>query len=294
MRRRRLLTAAGAGLAALALRPGTARAYGDSFTAVGNTLDELRARGSAKVAWYTDFFPFSYQTADGWTGIDVDLARHVTAALGVSLQPFPFDAGETVEDDLRNVVWRGSLVDKAWANLLIHAPVDRALMARNDLVVLMGAYHVESLAVAIDPERVAGGDPSLSLLEGHRLAVEQGSIADLYLASTQGGRFAGSLTRHRRPEDAIAALRDGEADAVMGPRSQLEAHLGEARERFPLLEFPLPGLPVPRWPVGFAARINARDVATAVEEAVGSALNDGTVARIFAAHGVTHRAPEPA
>ena len=132
---------------------------------------------------------------------------------------------------------------------MVHAPVDRALMARNDLVVLTGAYHVESLAVAIDPERVAGGDPSLSLLEGHRLAVEQGSIADPYLASTQGGRFAGSLTRHRRPEDAIAALRAGEADAVMGPRSQLEAHLGEARERFPLLEFPLPGLPVPRWPV---------------------------------------------
>ena len=93
MRRRHLLTAAGAGLAALALRPGAARAYGDFFTAVGNTLDELRARGSAKVAWYTDFFPFSYQTADGWAGIDVDLARHVTAALGVSLQPVPVRRG---------------------------------------------------------------------------------------------------------------------------------------------------------------------------------------------------------
>jgi ABC-type amino acid transport substrate-binding protein len=80
----------------------------------------------------------------------------------------------------------------------------------------------------------------------------------------------------------------------MGPRSQLEAYLGEARDRFPLLEFPLPGLPVPRWQIGFAVRVNARDLGAAVDETVGAALRDGTVARIFAAHGVTHWAPEAA
>lgn len=289
LRRRALLGGLGA---ALPLAAAGARNLSDTVNAVGNSLDELRAKGSLRIAFYTDFFPFSYEAPDGggWRGIDIDLIQHVAGRLGLRVDPFPLQAGETVDDDLRNAVWRGRAVDHQWANLMVHVPYDRGLMLRNELVVLLGPYHVEGLVLAVNPERVEG-EPGLGMLAGRKVAVELDALADLYLSTAQGGRLRDGLLRRLDPADAVAALKDGEADAVMASRSQVEANLGEARGRFELLEIPLPNLPVPSWRVGFAVRENARDLGYAVGDVVQEGLRDGTVARIFAAHGVTHRPP---
>jgi ABC-type amino acid transport substrate-binding protein len=282
------------GLAAVAAgRAAAARTLGDTVNTVGHSLDELRAKGSLRVAFYTDFFPFSYEAegGGGWRGIDLDLARHVAGKLGLRHEPFPLQAGETVDDDLRNAIWRGRTVDHQWANLMVHVPYDRALMLRNELVVLTAPYHVEGLVLAADPDRVEG-EAGLGMLEGRKVAVELDSLADLYLSGAQGGRLRDGLVRRVRPADAVAALVAGEADAAMGSRSQVEALLGQNRGRFELLEIPLPGLPVPSWRVGFAVRENARDLGYAVGDIVDEALRDGTVAGIFAAHGATHKAPQ--
>ena len=293
MQRRRVLAGMG-GLAAAGLaRPVRARLYADTVNTIGETLDEVRAKGRIRVAFYRDFRPFSYEEDGRWTGIDLEIARLIADGLGVALEPMPIAAGETVEDDLRNAVWRGLTVDKSWANLLLHVPVARELELRNELAVIFGAYHVEKLGLALDPQQVEGGAFTFDLLAGRKVGVELDTLGDIYLSMTGGGRLRDTAVRFHRPEEAAQALVAGEVAAMIAPLSQIEALLGPERRRFELLADVFPGLAVTSWPVGAAVRENARDLGYAVGDILAAGVKDGAIAAAFARHGVTHRAPAP-
>src|SRR5574343_243663 len=70
-------------------------------------LDKVRASGVLKVALYKDNAPYSDGAGEQMSGIDVALAQGLAREMGLKLQLLPFDAGENVCDDLRNMVWRG-------------------------------------------------------------------------------------------------------------------------------------------------------------------------------------------
>jgi ABC-type amino acid transport substrate-binding protein len=257
---------------------------------VGESLDEIRAKGRLKVAVYEDFAPFS-ATRDGrLAGIDCDIARLLAERLGLQLDLSPVQAGDSVEDDLRNHVWRGGLVDRSVANLMLHVPYSRELETRSGLSVLVQPYYTESFAVACDPHRL-DGDASLAALAGSTIGVELDSLPDFYLGSTLGGRLREGLVHYRRPEDGLDALLRGEIAAFMGLRSQVEARLGSERERFDLDSIPLPGLAGASWPVGAAVRENARDLGYAAGDVLADAVRDGTIAAIFAVHGISFHPP---
>ncbi|MEK0084499.1 substrate-binding periplasmic protein [Benzoatithermus flavus] len=293
MTARRRLLAGLCGLGAFGLaRPILARTYADTVNTVGENLDELRAKGRIRIAFYRDFAPFSYEDADGhWAGIDVEIAGLIAKSLGLGLDLMPIQAGETVDDDLRNAVWRGTPIDKSWANLLLHVPVSRELEVRNELVAIFGAYHVEKLALALDPARIEGGAFSLDLLSGHTIGVELDTLGDFYLSMTAGGRFREATRRFHGTGEAVAALVAGEVAAVIAPAGQIEGLLGPERGRFELLTDVFPGLAVTSWSVGCAVRENARDLGYAVGDIVAAAVKNGTMAGIFGRHGVTYRAP---
>lgn len=292
--RRRLLEAGLYGLAAAGLaRPTDARTYADTVNTIGESLDELRAKGRIRIAFYRDFAPFAFEGEGGrWAGIDVEIAGLIASRLGLELEPMPIQAGETVDDDLRNAVWRGATVDKSWANLLLHVPVSRELGIRNELVVIFGAYHIEKLGLALDPAQVEGGEFSLDLLAGRPIGVELDTLGDVYLSMTSGGRFREATRRFRRPDEAVEALVGGEVAAVVAPMSQIEGLLGPERGRFELLTDVFPGLSVTSWAIGCSVRENARDLGYAVADIVAAAIRDGTMAGIFSRYGVTYRAPE--
>ena len=279
------------GLAAAVLaQPARARSYGDTVSSVGENLDTIRAKGRIRIAFYRDFAPFAFEGPAGWEGIDLDLARLIAQDLGVRLEPMPFTAGETVDDDLRNAIWRGSVVDHSWANLMLHAPVNRELELRNELVVLFGAYFVERLALALDPGRF-DGELTAAALAGHKIGVEIDTLGDFWLSMTQGGALRASTVHFRGPGQAVAALLEGEVTAVVAPMSQLEAGLGTERARMEIVDNLFEGLAMTRWPIGCAVRENARDLGYAVGDIVAAAVRDGRVAAIFARHGVTWRSP---
>jgi ABC-type amino acid transport substrate-binding protein len=293
MLRRRLLRHLCVLAAADLARPALARTYAGTVNTIGESLDEIRAKGRIRIAFYRDFRPFSYEAAGGsWAGIDLEVAGLIARGLGVALEPMPIRAGETMDDDLRNAVWRGATVDKSWANLLLHVPVDRQLEIRNELVVIFGAYHVEKLGLALDPSQIEGGEFSLDLLAGHEIGVELDTLGDIYLSMTQGGHFREATRRFHHPEEAAAALVAGEVAAMIAPMSQIEGLLGAERGRFELLTDVFPGLAMTAWPIGCAVRENARDLGYAVGDIVAAAVRDGTMAGIFSRHGVTYRAPE--
>lgn len=281
-----------AALAAFAALPGTARAriYSDTVNMVGESLDAIRAKGRLKIAVYADFAPFSAAHDGRLAGIDCDIARLLAEKLGLRLELNSIQAGESVEDDLRNHVWRGGLVDRSVENLMLHVPYSRELETRSELAVLVQPYYTEAFVVACDPARLEG-EASLAALAGSTIGVELDSLPAFHLGSTLGGRLRGSLVHYRRPEDGLDALLRGEITAFMGLRSQVEARLGSERERFDLDSIPLSGLTAASWAVGAAVRENARDLGYAAGDILADAVRDGTMSAIFAVHGISYHPP---
>jgi ABC-type amino acid transport substrate-binding protein len=273
-------------LAALAAIPSAqARIYADTVNVVGASLDQLREMGRVRIGVYADFAPFSALDGAGApVGIDVDLAHLIADRLGLELDLVAVQAGESVEDDLRNHVWRGTVLDRSIVNLLLHVPYDRTLETRSELAVLVQPYFTETLVVARDEEQIGAG--GLEGLVGLRIGVELDSLPDHYLGSALGGLLRDGLVHFRRPEAGVAALLTGEIAAFMGLRSQVEAHLGDARGRFDLSPIDLPGLRRAGWAIGAAVRENARDLGYAAGDILAAAVRDGTMRRIFAAHGI--------
>ena len=279
-----------AGLAAGLPSVARARIYADTVNTVGESLDEIRAKGRLKVAVYQDFAPFSATRDGALVGIDCDIARLLADRLELRLELTAVPAGDTVEDDLRNHVWRGGTVDRSVVNLMLHVPYRRELEIRSELAVLVQPYFTEGFVVASDPNRI-DGEASLQALVGQPVGVELDSLPDFYLGSSLGGQLRPTVVHYQRVEEGLAALRTGEIAAFMGLRSQVEAGLGTDRPRFDLDLIPLDGLAAASWAVGGAVRENARDLGYAAGDVLAAAVRDGTMAAIFANHGVDYRAP---
>ena len=115
------------------------------------SLDAVRQRGRLRIAVYNDFPP--YATAGG-KGIDADIGRAIAAKLGLTAEVVGYNAGEDMNDDLRNMVWKGHYLGALPSDVMMHVPVDEYLARANDKVRIFGAYHRETLAMARNPERV--------------------------------------------------------------------------------------------------------------------------------------------
>ena len=276
LKRRQFL--AGLGAAALAAGAGPASA---------RPLDEVIERNRLRVAVYRDFPPYSYRKDGVLTGIDVDLAQAIAERLGVRLDIFEHTAGETVSDDLRVAVWRGSLFGGEAADVMLHIPYDKRFGLMNPEAVLFAPYHREVFALLRDPERVPSAD--LAELPDEPIGVEIDSIPDFFLLSVDGGRLRPHVLHFPTPEAAVEAFQRREVAAVLAPRSNIEARLGDAADGAPLTTVRLPGMMASSWDVGMATRENARDLTYAIGDVVAAMTEDGSLAALFKRHGVVHR-----
>ena len=123
---------------------GMAAALGSPRRLSATPLSRVRERGVLTVGLYHDMPPFH---VDG-KGIDVELAQALAASLGVKLALLPFHADENMDDDLRNMVWRGHYLGYGPADLLLHVPVDRPLMEGNPQVQIFAPYWRDEVVVA--------------------------------------------------------------------------------------------------------------------------------------------------
>ena len=269
-------------LAALGAAALTAR------TARARPLDEVIERNRLRVAVYRDFHPFSYREGGVLKGIDVDLAQAIAERLHVKADLFEQTAGETVADDLRVAIWRGSLFGGEMADLMMHIPFDKEFGLKNPEAVLFSPYQRELFALVRNPERV----PSATLqdLPEEPIGVEIDTIPDFYLLGDGGGRLRPHVVHFPAPKDAVEALTRNEVAAVLAPRSQIEAALAGTGTGagLPITTVRLPGMMASSWDIGMATRENARDLTYAVGDAVTAMLEDGTMAAIFRRYGVTH------
>ena len=110
-------------------------------------LDKVRASGILKVALYKDNAPYSDGKGQDMTGVDVALAQALATEMGLKLSLLPFDAGEKMNDDLRNMVWRGHYLGYGPADVMLHVPVDKFLMVENRQALIFAPYAREVLVV---------------------------------------------------------------------------------------------------------------------------------------------------
>lgn len=273
MRRRLLLT----GAAALAALP----ASGQDKPA----LQRITERGALVVGIYNDMPPFHV----GGRGIDVALAEALAKALGVKLSLLPFNADENMADDLRNMVWRGHYLGFGPADVLLHVPVDRPLMAAQPRVSIFGPYYRERVMIARDLAKVPKLD-SLDDLGRQKIAVPGQSLAGWLLIGADSGKYRDQLTTKLKDgTEAAALLQRGEVVAAAGHASELESVLaGDPR-------FAIEPLPLPRmkdgWAIGLAVKKESDDLARALQAAINTLNENGEMAKFFAAAKVGWRKP---
>jgi ABC-type amino acid transport substrate-binding protein len=251
-------------------------------------MAEIRQRGRLRIAVYNDFPPYAMA---GGKGIDAEIGRAIAAQLGLTPEIVAFNADEDMNDDLRNMVWKGHYLGTQPADVMLHVPVDQHLARANDKVRIFGSYHREMLALARNPERVpvqaGSAEVALEIFTREKIGVETATLADSFLLGVLNGRLRDNVVHFRNVGEAAKALVDGRIAAILAPRAELEAAL--AANANLVIDTPkFAELKVDSWLLGMAVKVER----TALAEAIGAALadlkRDGTVAAIFRRHGVTH------
>ncbi len=272
----------------LALLAGSACALasGGAFAQAEPTaLEKIRQRGTLIVGVYKDMPPFNVNGQ----GIDVDLAGALAQALGLKLSLLPFQAGEDMSDDLRNMVWRGHYLGFGPADVVLHVPVDRPLMAAQPRVEIFAPYFRERVMIARDLAKVPKME-TLDDFKGQKIAVPGQTLAGWLLIGSESGRYREQLTTKLNDgTEAARLLAAGEVTGAAGNASELESVLaGDPR-------FAIEPLPLPRmregWAVGCAVKKESKDLAQAVQAAMNTLAGNGELKAMFAKAKVSWRQP---
>lgn len=252
-------------------------------------LAAIRERGRLRIAVYNDFPPYSMA---GGKGIDADLGRAIATRLGLAPEVVGYNADEDMNDDLRNMVWKGHYLGAPPADVMLHVPVDEYLAKANDKVRIFGAYHRETLALARNPQRVPALSGSaavaLEIFTREKVGVETATLADSFLLGVMNGRLRDNVVHFKTVADAANGLADGRVSAVLAPRAELEAAL-RGKEGFVLERPQLAELKIEGWPLGMAVKVEEAELAEAIAKALAELKEDGTLAGIFRKHGISHQ-----
>jgi ABC-type amino acid transport substrate-binding protein len=265
------------------------------------SYDQMIAAGELKVAVYKDFAPYSFDDGGTPRGVDVELAQALAKALGVQLKLIWAPAGEKLDDDLRDYIWRGSqLHNQQLADLMMRAPYDRDYaQKRNDQgelenghVVMFGPYQNEQWQVAYDRRRL-DKVASVAVFEEHPIGVEVDSVPSFYLTSVFNGMLARKTRHYPNVPQAFAAMKAGEIDAVMAMRGEIDWQVHQANDpQLALAQNAYPNMGRQRWEIGMAVHESNRQLAYAVEEALEGLIRDGSLQAIYSRYGLRYEVPE--
>jgi ABC-type amino acid transport substrate-binding protein len=248
------------------------------------TLVKVRERGSLIVGVYNDMPPFHV----AGKGIDVELAQALADGLGVKLSLLPFNADENMNDDLRNMVWRGHYLGYGPADVLMHVPVDRPLMDATPQATIFAPYYRERIVMARDVAKLPALD-SMQQLAGQKIAVPGQTLAGWLLLGADGGAYRSQLsTQWKDGTECARALQRGEVSVAAGTSSEIESVLrGDAR--YAIEPMPSPRAPRSGWATGLAVKRDAVDLAQALQTVMNGLAESGRLKDLFVRYNVGWR-----
>lgn len=262
-----------------------------SFASHAVELDKIKERDFIQFAVYDNFPPYSYKNEKGRiAGVDVDIARAIGKQLNVQVGFRLFTADESVEDDLRNVVWKGHYLAGDPADVMLHAPYDVNFAKSNDKVIFSGPYYREVVAFAIDTIRLAGVN-DLKIFAREPIGVETATISDAYLLGAYGGQLRNNVRHYKTVSDAVAAMMIAEIPAVMANRGELEFNLARHQHDFVIAKIPTPGLNMEGWELSAAVSAEYPELAYQIDKIIKQLRASGEIEAIFKAHGLSYQKP---
>lgn len=258
-----------------------------------SAMEKIRASGVLKIALYKENEPYSDGSMTKMTGLDVSLGQALARALQLSPSYLPFDAGENMGDDLRNMVWKGHYLGYGPADVMLHVPVDKYFMEQNRQAFIFAPYAREHLVALHNPkklEQVYNPED----LEGRKIVVEQGTGAASAMLGYKGGLLRERVSLFKSGVDAAKTVLEGKADAAFVSLAQAEAAifaLKLERRDWAFSKLTMPGVPPNGWPLGMAVKADNKELAGLLDAALGSLRASGELLAIFQSHGLTLAAP---
>ena len=256
-------------------------------------LDKIQASGTLKVAVYKENAPFSDGPAAEMRGLDIDIAKALAKQMQLKLTLLPFDAGENMNDDLRNMVWRGHYLGYGPADIMMHVPVDKYLIQQNRQVLIFAPY-MRQTQVLLHDTRVLPQVNGPEDLKGFKLAVESGTGSASVLMGHKDGMLRSDVNIYNTSTQAVMAVVDGKAAAAYVMRSQAESVLSQVKsepKHWAMTPMPLTGVPENGWPLGIAIKADAKELGQALEQALQALRSSGELPAIFKQNGMTLTAP---
>jgi len=263
-------------------------------------FDDIIESGVLKVTMYENFPPYSYQQDGQPRGVDFELAQKLAEGLGLKLEVLWVTPDETLDDDLRNFIWKGHYLRRdVLADVMLRVPYDREFSYKrnelgeliNELVVMFGPYQRERWQTAYDDRRIEDV-PSVAVFQYHPIGVEVDSVPSFYLSSVFEGRLAKNLHHYPSVQQAFAALKEGEVDATMAMRGEIEWLMAQAGDsHLKLAENAYPNMGKQVWDLGMAVHESNRQLAYALEEVLEPLILEGGMEKLYAKHGLHYELP---
>ena len=270
---------------------------------VANTVqardyDDVMESHYIEFAVYRDFPPYSFKQEGVPAGIDVDIGKKIASELGLETRWQWVTADENVDDDLRNAIWKGSVVERKVADVMLRVPYDREYayaqdgygLPRNDMVVMLAPYHKEAWKLVRDIKKT-GEVRNLAIFQYQPIGVEIDSLPDFFLVGTYQGRLRENVHHYSTVYGALADLSAGKLSAVAGMRSQLEWGLPNKHSHFDIDDDGLESLGRKNWDIGIAIKENYRQLGYAIDAVITAMIANGDMQKIFSNYGVTYELP---
>ena len=201
-------------------------------------------------------------------------------------------ADENVDDDFRVNLWKGDLIHRKVADVMMHVPYDRELDYRNEFVVLMSPYFLEEVAVVANAEKLPKLETFGRFLNTP-IAVEVDTVGDFFLSNAFRGQLQQSIRRGRTFEEVVDQYVSGEVAAAMGSKAQAEWIARQAVDfESNIHQPPMPGIVRKSWPVGISIKHDSRDLGYALTDVATELVQSGEMEKITASYGVSFAAPE--
>lgn len=256
-------------------------------------LAKIKASGSLKVAVYKDFAPFSGGPDGDDKGLDVSIAKALAGKLGLQLALLPFPADENMNDDLRNMVWKGHYLGYGPADVMMHVPVERILIDENPQTLIFAAYMREQPVLMYDTTQL-DSPKSPDDLVGKPLAAESGAGTASMLMGHRGGMLREQVHLMNSGIAAAQSVLDGKSAAAFVMRAQAEAVLAKQATKpsnIALTQMMIGAMPTRGYPVGVAIKSKNKDLGQAIDAAMKELQASGEMLKIFQAHGLTLTTP---
>jgi len=264
-----------------------------SSAAQARPLDDILDAKEITIFVYSDYAPYSWEQEEGeYRGIDVEIAHALGERLGVEVSILMRGADENLDDDLRVNIWKGDLIYRKVADVMMHVPYDPEVNARNELAVLMAPYFQEKMAVVVDRNTLPELETFGRFLTSE-IGVEVDTAGDFFLSNAFRGQLHKSIKRGRTFADAADMYISGEVPALLASRAQSEWVATQAAQRDSYIaQPPMPGIVRTGWPIGIAVKHDSRDLGYELENQLSQMQSAGELAAIYQRYGVKYQPPE--